>query len=219
MMTNAELMKILDAKRRKNGRVYNGDIRQIGQDLLKNKVDVSPLVIGQNYEIDFVYFHVVLSRDHRDFEKQLKDIEPFLDTLDSWYRVDNLITYFKKPIDFDFYYQQAQRYLKSENIFVKRLGYVGFLKSDLTDIDNCQRIIDLFSDTNKHTLIMAQAWVMSVMYIYQPRLVFNFFRTSNFSYPLISAALSKCTDSYRISNEEKVKIRKLRPILKMQKER
>lgn len=216
-MNNREIKVLLDQKRRANGRVYNGDIKQIGKELGRENCDLSNVQLGLDYEIDFVYFHIFLTRYRKDLNKQLKCIEPYLPYLDSWFKVDNLITYFKKPINFDLFYAFAKIYLSSTNPYVQRLGYVGFIKADLKNIDNCIRIIQLFKNTEEHTLIMAQAWVMAEMYINNPTLMYSFFKTSNLNYPIISMALSKCTDSYRISKDEKIKIRNLRPILKMKK--
>jgi 3-methyladenine DNA glycosylase AlkD len=216
-MTNKELKVLLDTKRRSNGRVYNGDIKSIGKTFIQQNTDVSHLIIGKDVEIDFVYFHVVLSKHKKDFHQQLTDIEPFLNTLDSWYRVDNLITYFKKPIEFDYFYNQSKIYLKSDNPYVNRLGYVGYIKADLKIYENCEKILKLIKNTDEHTLIMAQAWVMAEMYIYQPELIYKYFLDSKLNYPILSMALSKCTDSYRISEEEKDKLRKLRLILKIKK--
>jgi len=58
---------------------------------------------------------------------------------------------------------------------------------------------------------------MAEMYVYQPELIYNYFLASNLNYPILSMALSKCTDSYRISKEEKDKLRKLRLILRIKK--
>lgn len=216
-MTNSELLKILDKKRKSGGRVYNGDIKQIGKDLLKAETDVSNLVIGKNYEVDFVYFHVLLTKHKKNFKQQLADIAPHLNTLDSWFRVDNLITYFKKPIDFDVFYEKSKYYLKNNNPYIQRLGIVGYIKADLSSIQNCKKIVKLFFNTDEHTLIMAQAWVMAEMYIHNPKFMYTFFSTCDLSYKILSMALSKCTDSYRISDEEKEKLRNLRPILRSKK--
>ena len=216
-MTNKELKVILDSKRRSNGRVYNGDIKSIGKTFIQENTDVSQLIIGEDFEIDFVYFHIVLTKHKKNFPQQLKDIEPFLHTLDSWYRVDNLITYFKKPIDFDYFYKKSKIYLKSNNPYVNRLGYVGYIKADLKSCANCKIILSLIQNTDEHTLIMAQGWIMAEMYVYQPELIYNYFLASNLNYPILSMALSKCTDSYRISKEEKDKLRKLRLILRIKK--
>lgn len=213
-MNNADILKAIEPKRRSNGRVYNGDLKAYALKLYKDKVDLSRLVIGVNQDVDFVFFHAILTRDKNDFRKQLEDIEPYLSTFDSWDDTDNIITHFIKYIDFDYFYNKAKQYLKSNNPYTRRLGYVGFIKANLLSEENCCRIIDLFKNTDEHTLIMAQGWVMAEMYINNPKLMYDFFLTSDLSYKILSMAISKCTDSFRISQIEKIKLRKIRPILK-----
>ena len=216
-MTNEDILEAIEPKRRSNGRVYNGDLKSYGLQLLKTREDLSELIIGKNQDVDFVFFHAILTRDKKNFRKHLEDIDPYLDTFDSWDDTDNIITHFKKPIDFDFFYKMVERYLKSDNPYVRRLGYVGFIKADLRPKQNCYQIIKLFKNTQEHTLIMAQGWLMAEMYINNPKLMYDYFMASNLSYKILSTAISKCTDSFRISPAEKTELRKIRTTLKQRR--
>jgi len=106
-MTNEDILRAIEPRRRSNGRVYNGDLKSYGLQLCKDNIDLSNLIIGVNHDVDFVFFHAILTRDKKDFRKQLKDVEPYLSTFDSWYDTDNIVTHFKKGIDFDYFYKMA----------------------------------------------------------------------------------------------------------------
>jgi len=64
---------------------------------------------------------------------------------------------------------------------------------------------------------MAQGWLMAEMYINNPKLMYDYFMASNLSYKILSTAISKCTDSFRISPAEKTELRKIRTTLKQRR--
>jgi len=67
-MTNEDILEAIEPKRRSNGRVYNGDLKSYGLQLLKTREDLSELIIGKNQDVDFVFFTLYLQEIKRTSE-------------------------------------------------------------------------------------------------------------------------------------------------------
>ena len=72
----------------------------------------------------------------------------------------------------------------------------------------------LFENDERYYVLMAQAWVISYLYMKFPLETYDFLKNSNLSYKIKSKAISKILDSYQIDNIEKEKVRKLRALVK-----
>ena len=75
-------------------------------------------------------------------------------------------------------------------------------------------IFKLFENDERYYVLMAQAWVISYLYMKFPSETYDFLKNSNLSYKIKSKAISKILDSYQIDNIEKEKVRKLRALIK-----
>ena len=64
---------------------------------------------------------------------------------------------------------------------------------------------------------MVEAWVISYLYIYDPKKTYEFIDTSLLDYEIKNMAIRKIIDSFRVSKEEKEKVKALRNNLKERK--
>jgi hypothetical protein len=62
---------------------------------------------------------------------------------------------------------------------------------------------------------MGEAWLLSEMYVHDPQETYDYLSKSTLPYQIITKAISKTTDSFRVSDEEKMKVRSLRQHLRI----
>lgn len=176
--------------------------------------DVSFLKELVNKETKYYRFYFGVSLlNLKDIEEQFQFIEDNFFLLSSWWHVDELLVFIKDvPISLAF--KKSKIYLKNKNEYVRRWGYVLFLKNLYKDKKILNNIFNLFKDDSSYHVMMAEARLLSYLAIYFKDETYSYLKESNLSYSLISKTISKINDSYRVSKEDKELFKKLRNKLK-----
>ncbi len=147
-------------------------------------------------------------KDKALFEEYLTE---YLASIDNWAACDCL-----KPLitakNTDYYFALAEKYLTMKEIYQRRFGLVLLLK--LTKFDGyIGRIVELckgFYDENEYYVNMALAWLIAECYTKDKAQTEQLFDGEDLSKFVYCKAVSKCCDSFRISQEDKDALKKKR---------
>lgn len=208
--TNKSLLSFFASKKKNHfGMTPMGAIDQAAEELNTRFLNLDELVLSVDHDVDAVFIEASMLRNST-FKEKMTAIEKELPYLNTWDLTDEIIRFIKKPVPQEEITKYSKKFLKNRNPFVRRLGYTLWLKSDLTQEKTLQMIFPLFKSQEEYTVLMAEAWLISYMFIYSFSATYEFIRNSSLDYKLISLGLTKTTDSFRISEEDKIKIRALR---------
>lgn len=193
------------------------DVDRLNRKLIKEKQDVSCLkdIVLSHQEYHRTYFQVSLGQMKTNEEK-FKFIEDNFSNLNDWWHVDQL-TQFVKNIDPQFALKKAKKYVKSPMTFARRWGYVLFMPSLVKNEEIFDQITHLLKNDEEYYVIMAEAWLISYLAIYFPERTLNYLSECELNYSIVSRAIQKICDSYRVSQENKNLIRSLRAKYKTEK--
>ena len=174
------------------------------QEFLKDK---------DNHYLRRIYFQVNLMR-RKTLKEKFEFIDNNLKLLQRWEDTDMILNYLSKKSCNSAIFFKARSYIKEKDEFSKRLGYVLLLNQVYKEKVFLNEIFKLFENDERYYVLMAQAWVISFLYMKFPLETYDFLKNSNLSYKIKSKAISKILDSYQIDNIEKEKVRKLRALVK-----
>ena len=188
------------------------DIDKLIAGYVKNKADVSALRahILAEQRLHRIYFYVSL--------KQIRDVRERMDFIDKnllfedWWHTDELIG-FVSDLAFDTALTYAQRYILSGDPFIRRWGYVMFISK------LCRRhaseLLPLMKNDEEYYVQMGEAWLIAELAVCEPDRVYEWFRQNDLRYSINGKAIQKICDSYRISEEWKVRCKELRETVKL----
>ena len=155
------------------------------------------------YEVTFLYFYISLKRE-KELGKQLVFIKNNIKYVDSWGIVDSTFQLLNKPS-----LKILEDLTKSKNLFIRRYGYVSMLNysknNALTD-----KIINLLKEDDEYYVNMAEGWVLSYLLIYDFDQTYNFLLNNLNLLSIKKIGIQKAIDSFRVSDENKNKLRELR---------
>ena len=186
--------------------VKNPVLRQIVKEHTKDEnLRLVDFELGKYLEVDFIYFGLALSRA-KTIEEQLNFLRDNIKKAKSWAITDSVQTYLKKS-DFDTFYKFFKDLHNSNFIYERRFCYVFGLKHWKNP-----RIFDIFPliQTNEvYMVMMAEAWLLATVAIQYPDEIFTYLESLD-DPVLKRKTISKMCDSFRISDEQKVRFKKLR---------
>ena len=107
---------------------------------------------------------------------------------------------------------KSKKYVKSHKTFVKRIGLVILLKLlNFEDfIDETLDISNSFLDEKEYYVNMVNAWLICEAFIKHRDKTLKFLQTNTLNKFTLNKAISKCQDSFRISNSDKEFLKTLR---------
>ena len=120
------------------------------------------------------------------------------------------MTQFIDILDLDYAYNKAKEYVNSNYPFLRRYGYVLFMPKLVKENEAFDLIISLLKDDDEYYVIMSEAWLISFLAIYHPLRTLEYLKNTNLNYKIIGRAIQKICDSFRISNEYKEEVKKIR---------
>lgn len=109
------------------------------------------------------------------------------------------------------YLELSKEYLKNKNNFIVRIGIIilfSFIKSDLEEVLNILKTIK----STDYYVNMAYAWLLCDIYIIDNNKAIEYIENNEINNFVINKFISKCNDSYRLTKEEKEKIKKFRKL-------
>ena len=196
-------------------KMRTADIDAIAKQYLKDNIDVSELYshIAESGALHRIYFVVSLKRIKK-YEEQLAFIEKHFSCLRDWWHVDMFLQLLVKAPSFEYVYNKAKIYTKSNLLFVRRWGYVIFLSGFQKDPQRTKEILSLLHDDHEYYVQMAEAWLLADLAIYNSQAILDFIASKALRYNIIGKAIQKMCDSFRISEEVKKQAKSLRKLYK-----
>lgn len=149
----------------------------------------------------------------KDYDLQIKYLEPYSKIVDNWASCDALKMQIKGCENK--YLSLSKQYLNSDLCFRRRIGIIilfPLLKEDkyLNDIFG---ILDSLYEEQEYYVNMAAAWLLCECFIKHREKTFSYLKRHHLNNFIINKAISKCRDSYRISIEDKDNLLNFRVII------
>lgn len=181
---------------------------------IKAGADVSELrehILDEQILHRFYYF--VALKQMKDVYQRMEFIHNNL-LFSDWWHTDQL-TKFVKEIDFDTAFAYAREYVKSDDPYIRRWGYVMFISELCRDKRNLEKMLTLFKNDDHYTNQMAEGWLICELARFFPEEMLKWFKEeNNLSYKINSKAIQKICDSYRIADEVKERFKALREVMR-----
>ncbi len=156
----------------------------------------------------------VKNKDIRNIKHILKDIEKFVPKIDNWAICDGFCTGLKitkkhKKEMWDF----LQKYVTSDKEFEIRFGIVMILDYYITE-EYLEKDFSIFDDikSDRYYVQMAVAWAISICLIKFYDKTIEYLKHAKIDKFTYNKALQKAIESYRISDEQKAELRKMKKI-------
>ena len=154
------------------------------------------------------------NKDIRNIKHILKDIEEFVPKIDNWAICDGFCTGLKitkkhKKEMWDF----LQKYVTSDKEFEIRFGIVMILDYYITE-EYLEKDFSIFDDikSDRYYVQMAVAWAISICLIKFYDKTIEYLKHAKIDKFTYNKALQKAIESYRISDEQKAELRKMKKI-------
>ena len=191
-----------------------GDVDRLIRQYVKQKADVSalrPYILTQQ-QFHRIYYYVTLEQI-KDVDQRMAFIHENL-LFSDWWHTDQIISYVA-DLEFDTALRYAKGYIRSEDPFIRRWGYVLFISRLCKG--RAAQLLPLMHDDEEYYVQMAEAWLIAELAVYEPETVRNWFSQNDLKYNINGKAIQKICDSFRITDEWKEEFKKLRPELRLRK--
>lgn len=190
-------------------------LREYAKNLVKQySIDELLKNIGNNYYEEIMLQGMIIGLEKNNIEITLKRIKEFVPKIDNWAVCDVFcgglkITKKHKKEMWNF----IQEYLNSDKEFEIRFGVVMIL-SYFIEKDYLQQDFKIFNKI-KHEgyyVKMAVAWAVSICLVKFYDETLKFLSNSNLDKFTYNKSIQKAIESYRITNEQKDELRKLKKV-------
>ena len=196
------------------GQYKTADVDRLIHRYVRQQADASALrahILSQQ-QFHRIYFYVSLEQI-KGANARMEFIHRNLLFTD-WWHTDQLIRYAAK-LDLEAALGYAQEYIRSEDPFVRRWGYVMFISP--LGRQHADRLLPLMKRDEHYYVQMAEAWLLAELAIDEPEAVCQWMANCGLPYSICGKAIQKICDSYRISEAWKERFKALRPALKQGK--
>lgn len=192
--------------------IYSKDVKTL---IKKYKdININDFELDKFYELNFLYFAIGLQQK-KTLNEQVEFVFENKDHLLSWGITDSTYQHFKVGV-FENTLPTIKLFISQKEEFLIRYGYLLLFKF-LKDTTIYDTIFGLFKNSDFFYVKMAEAWILSYLYIYDLKKTYDYLFSSGISFDIKNMAIRKILDSYRVNKEEKEKVKALRTILKEKK--
>lgn len=189
--------------------IYSKDVKTL---IKKYKdININDFELDKFYELNFLYFAIGLQQK-KTLNEQVEFVFENKEHLLSWGITDSTYQYFKVGV-FENTLPTIKFFIGQKEEFLIRYGYLLLFKF-LKDTTIYDTIFSLFKNSDFFYVKMAEAWILSYLYIYDSKKTYDYLFSSDISFDIKNMAIRKILDSYRVNKEEKEKVKALRTILK-----
>ena len=138
----------------------------------------------------------------KNFEVFEKYLDKYVLTIDNWASCDTL-SFKNKPHEKLFCL--SQKYLTNQKLFIRRVG-VDILFTLIDNNDYIEKIFDVLNSLiseQEYYVNMCGAWLLCECFVKQREKTLQYFKLNSTNSFIINKAISKCRDSFRVSNQDK----------------
>ncbi len=140
----------------------------------------------------------------KDFDLMANYLKKYASMCDNWATCDVLKFNITENNAQDFF-NLAKSYVQKQKTFEKRIGYLILLK--LVNFNAyIDKIFEILNNSNQETeyyVNMIKAWLLCECFVKHRLETLSFLENSNLDKFTINKAISKCRDSFRVSDEDK----------------
>ena len=190
------------------------DVDRLIRQYVKQKADVSALrpYILDEQQFHRIYYYVSLNQIKNVNQRMAFIHENLL--FSDWWHTDQIISYVAN-LEFDTALHYAKGYIRSEDPFIRRWGYVLFISRLCKG--RAAQLLPLMHDDEEYYVQMAEAWLIAELAVHEPETVRNWLSQNDLKYNINGKAIQKICDSFRITDEWKEEFKKLRQELRLRK--
>ena len=210
-LTKEQVQKDLDAL---PAHYKTGDVDRLIRKYVQQKADVSalrPYILAQQ-KFHRIYFYVTLEQIRKAEQRMLFIHENLL--FSDWWHTDQLISYVA-DLDFDSALGYAKEYIRRDDPFIRRWGYVLFISRLCKG--HAAQLLPLMHDDEEYYVQMAEGWLIAELAVHEPEAVCEWLRKNDLKYNINGKAIRKICDSFRIAEDWKRGFQYLRPELRKRK--
>ena len=148
----------------------------------------------------------------KDFDVMRRYLDDYSKSIDNWASCDTLK--FNVKNNEEEYMKLSYEYIKSELPFVRRIGMFILFKfiDDDNYIDEIYNRLNEFENETEYYVNMVNAWLVCELFIKRRDKTLDFLRNNRLNKFTFNKAISKCRDSFRVSNEDKELLLKFKKV-------
>lgn len=165
-----------------------------------------------NYYEEKVLNGLVIGYSKMDLEEKFKYLDLFVPRINSWAVCDVSCSNIKvKKDEQEKLWEYILKYVNSENEFEVRFSVIMMLGNFIIPeyIDKVLNILENIKN-EKYYVKMAVAWTLCDAYIKQKEKTFEFLKVTKIDDWTYNKAIQKMRESYRVTNEEKELLKKMK---------
>ncbi len=186
-------------------------VKALAKKIVKESIDISNCKWHQYIESDLVIGLVHVYRK-TDLKSKFDFIKEFMKEVDNWATVDQVACSLKTKE-----YTDSLKFIKeciaSEFTFVRRFGYVFALANFMKEENQVIDILNLVKSDSEYYVEMAEAWLISVAYIYFSEITFEYLKSHReLSSFIINKSIAKIRESFRVDAKEKERVLALKKL-------
>lgn len=188
-------------------------LRKYAKELAK-KYEIKELLkqINNQYYEEIMLQGMLIGLSKEDFETIQKQIEGFVPKIDNWAVCDTFCAGLKATKKHEKeMWNFIQSYLKSNKEFEIRFGVVMILDYYIED-EYLEKDFEIFDSitSQDYYVQMAVAWAISICFIKFYDKTIKYLETANLDKFTYNKALQKAIESYRITEEKKILLKKMK---------
>lgn len=174
---------------------------------IANKIALGNYLSFLDFMLDTYHENTIINalliskiKDYKTFKKYL---DKFSMTIDSWASCD--ILSFNIKGNYSSYLELVNDYVHDDIMMRRRIAIIclfAFLKNE-EYLDDVYFFVDLFFDEKEYYVNMALSWLLCESFIKHRDLSIMYFKKAHLSDFVIKKTISKCKDSYRVSDQDK----------------
>lgn len=176
-------------------------LKKVAKEIMKNDyIKFLDDVMLDNYESTIVYGNIL--NNIKDFSILKKYLDIYVDYIDNWSSCDVLSIDIKEK---DKLFDLAISYTNSDKPFVRRVGFRLFFKylNDEKYLSEIFKVIDNFEFEEHYYVNMIIAWLLCEAFIKNRNMTLEYLNNAKLSDFVVNKTISKCRDSYRVSDMDK----------------
>lgn len=179
-------------------------LRKIVKKILKTNIEQFLMICQSTYFEEILIEGLVIAtiKDEEKFDNYFKS---FVKKVDNWAVCDTVCNSLKIiPYNYSKYFKLSQKLSLNKEEFISRVGLIIILNYYI-DKPYLNDIFDILNkiSSNKYYVNMAEAWLISEIYVKYPLETEQYLKDNNLNNFTHNKAISKIRESFRVSKEAK----------------
>lgn len=170
-------------------------------------IDVSTFELDKYYEVNYLYFYIYLKKN-KNIDNQINFLIVNRSHLENWAIVDGT-----SKLLVDFKLNDSKKFLKFNDEFIVRYPYICMLKFT-KNLQNLNEIFSYLKNDDRYYVKMGEGWLLSYCFINHFDETYKYYENTTIDKSILLIGIQKAIDSFRVSEENKLKLKELRRTLR-----